>query len=1273
MAFTDVFNVVLNAPGVRGFVGAMNSANSAVSSVTNTVARIGKEAQISGRSAEYLSAVHEKLGARAQATASRLEIFRDRVAASNAVLERQREVVADVSARLQENERLQAQAMARMQALAASGQKNSEAYANQATYLERLKLGHAAIVAEQQKEIASLDALTKRNQVLNDTLKVREASLKILQARTRETTQLSGWQKMAADVVRGFLAFEKITYTAQRVQNAFERLRTAAEFFGIIKRKAEEAHHPIKQTGLGIFDIGRFAGQAGQPLGFLGTSLAVATGTAIINGLTAIGSTLMNIGQQAVQVVKDFESFNFSMRAMIAQQKVMTGAAENFEEGLKASGKEAAAYVRWMERFAILSPFQEADIRQIFNVAQGMGMTAEQAKLVTERTTNWAAANAKGGAEMYRVVYAVSQMNAAAKLNAQDIGQLAQVGLGWAKIQQQLAKDLGKTTDEIQRMRDAGQITGQMAAQAVLNYMDTFGEAAKAQSETWQGLLSTLSEVTPKFLREIFGPFDVETGRVMGLLGELQERLSKVVGFLTSDVAMTLARNFGMSLSGLADNALTWGENIVTQLAQGMYNGLVSVLEALTEIGSLIAYWLSPGSPPRILPDIDRWGAETMAEWMRGWTQADFSGFSDISRTVEGFLRAVAPDTKESKADVARAILGSRAGIVEALGQLKDMGQVADETINRIATQYGAGEASLTNYLRTFFKLQGANKAVESAQAAVNAITEKYDRLLKDVDAKLQRIDVAQSRFVNKNKKSQLALILADPNATRQEKEMARLEMERLDLLDKRAEIAAGMEDELKPAQEKLEAALKEQQALEAQLAIQQQMLALQQEQARYLKDYMEALKGEGGAAGAKGGAGGAKPKGAGIAGGGLSFDTPEVKLPGIIQDLQARLQLLQEAWGRAWEAILAKLAPVTIGFENFRLGVSNLFTSLGVHAETARRIVADMVVFLTEQFSIYLPTLFTNLGTLLTEMGKWWEVWGDDIMYVVNFAFRIVVTTILSALTLVSGWLAAIMAAINGDWAKGWDIMRSTVGTILNGILNIVGINLDEFIASWVRALTLWGQLVIIVLTKVKDSFLEGMDRIKELVDGGLSKVAGFFENLKDRIAEALGALVTIIGTAVGDWWEAFSNAVKNNDFVQIGAQVIDGIIEGIKNAAGALATAAARAVGDALRAAKEAIIAKSPSKKTERELGIPFIEGMTVGISKTAPQLYRAVEAVMRRSMLSGEIAIAPAASGRQQALSGYTENSTVNNFNYAPTYQSAPRSPTLDFAAMQVWAGA
>lgn len=135
----------------------------------------------------------------------------------------------------------------------------------------------------------------------------------------------------------------------------------------------------------------------------------------------------------------------------------------------------------------------------------------------------------------------------------------------------------------------------------------------------WTSGFAVLRGITSRVTRTI--------GNALG--GMVRAIGATVVGFANFVSDITLGFN---NLEGAAVN---FGFNIGASLAEGI-NASGSVLaSALGGIGKLLSFFLAPGSPPRIAPDIDDWGEATMEEYIAAF------GNANVRKSLGGGLSIV--------------------------------------------------------------------------------------------------------------------------------------------------------------------------------------------------------------------------------------------------------------------------------------------------------------------------------------------------------------------------------------------------------------------------------------------------------------------------------------------------------------------------------------------------------------------------------------------------------------------------------------------------------
>ena len=354
-----------------------------------------------------------------------------------------------------------------------------------------------------------------------------------------------------------------------------------------------------------------------------------------------------------------------------------------------------------------------------------------------------------------------------------------------------------------------------------------------------------------------------------------------------------------------SEEAHYWGQNIVKQFAQGMATAISAVISVLADIGRAISYWLSPGSPPRILPDLPEWGTSAMNEFLGGFTNADFSIFSGISGTLRGLIGSMDLSPEKS---ITRT-LDMRKAVMGAVNEFKETGKVGPAAYDAITAAVGDANPAIAQYAKGLVDAQ-------IAQEKLNKITEKYDEMLSPLTGRLSEIQKERDKYQTQKRIAELQKIAADPNAEGDARRFALLELEELSLKDQVSLIEEKRKAEAEAAAEELKAA-------QEKMALAQQQLQIQQETNTLLKQLADLMKPDGGSGGADGKKGG----------------------PGGVADTAAK----------AFEDAMGAGGTIPQALENFKTNIAQL-------AEDIKAPFAGIGQELTDLGSVWLQT-FEDLG----------------------------------------------------------------------------------------------------------------------------------------------------------------------------------------------------------------------------------------------------------------------------------------------------------------------
>lgn len=350
-----------------------------------------------------------------------------------------------------------------------------------------------------------------------------------------------------------------------------------------------------------------------------------------------------------------------------------------------------------------------------------------------------------------------------------------------------------------------------------------------------------------------------------------------------------------------------------------------------------------------------------------------------------------------------------------------------------------------------------------------------------------------------------------------------------------------------------------------------------------------------------------------------------------VISNLSTLIPALLEAGKMLFGALIdsiGELAPML--FETAKELIHNLVGSLNGDVISAGSdidlaflsgILDDLPEFLEAGAEI-LMSIVEGIGEKLPDVI---QLAGDIIN---KFASRI-----LESLPAVINTATQIVQKLaQGITSKLPDIVR-TAGEVIKQFLETVLKSLPEIIKSGIELLmsivkgvssgksTLFTEIGQILIDIVKII----IEHLPELIQMGIELIGALIAG----IATATVDLLQSIGTLIMD----VINKFKEIDWGELGRNIIQGIVNGLKNAGHLIVEAVGDAAKSALNAAKNFLGIRSPSKVFRDEVGAMMAEGIAVGFEENMPT------AEIEHS-LSGMTASA-AASAATYSYGGFTIN--------------------------------
>jgi len=228
------------------------------------------------------------------------------------------------------------------------------------------------------------------------------------------------------------------------------------------------------------------------------------------------------------------------------------------------------------------------------------------------------------------------------------------------------------------------------------------------------------------------------------------------------------------------------------------------------------------------------------------------------------------------------------------------------------------------------------------------------------------------------------------------------------------------------------------------------------------------------------------------------------------------------------------------------------------------------IVSFITEIWGGFIAWIS---GVIAGFVARWNATW-VAVGAIISAAWKGLVTGVKTLWTTFTSWIMAKLLAYVSFWAGVWNGIKATISTVWNGIVSFVKMAIGN------------------IVNNIKSS-IQGMqatwNSIWSNVGGTVSRIVsnvkGFISGMLSTITEIPGRIKNALSNA-GSW------------LLNVGKNVIDGLITGIRNNVGKIASALMGGVKNAINTVKNFLGINSPSRLFRDQIGAMIPAGMEVGI---------------------------------------------------------------------------
>ena len=311
--------------------------------------------------------------------------------------------------------------------------------------------------------------------------------------------------------------------------------------------------------------------------------------------------------------------------------------------------------------------------------------------------------------------------------------------------EQTLYRTFGIPTEFIKKYTDVLGNTPE-ALNTILNEWRATDELVQAQSQSWEGLMTTIKDFGERTLRGITGPaFDYISGKVQKFTNWLVENSDQLRA-----LAHNLGRDIGVSMGSVTDQIMgpdgfsedtlfevaDWGAKLIASLVRGILWGVNNVLiPTIVQITTIMANYLKGSSPPKmgILSTIDQWFGPIIRAYLGGFNAQDFSNLVEVGRIIKASLKTAVAGGDISQEEMNKRLLATRALTVQLVQELRTLGAVSAETWGKLGSQIGMDVQLIQGFIELTQKLEAAQRALAAAEAAYAAAMAKVRKAQEEI------------------------------------------------------------------------------------------------------------------------------------------------------------------------------------------------------------------------------------------------------------------------------------------------------------------------------------------------------------------------------------------------------------------------------------------------------------------------------------------------------------------------------------------------------------
>lgn len=339
----------------------------------------------------------------------------------------------------------------------------------------------------------------------------------------------------------------------------------------------------------------------------------------------------------------------------------------------------------------------------------------------------------------------------------------------------------------------------------------------------------------------------------------------------------------------------------------------------------------------------------------------------------------------------------------------------------------------------------------------------------------------------------------------------------------------------------------------------------------------------------------------------------------------------------QAFESIKSVVSDVIGSIRDYTdRGLSNLRSAWATNGDTIVSTAQNAYKFVVTHIQNALNAIVPFVQNQLAKIQKFWSENGKQIveavtiflqgakavfdlvlpaiLFVVEYIWTAIKNVITGSLDIIMGVTKVFSGLLTGDFSKMWEGIKQTFSGAIDLIVGLMSLS---FVGS-IRTLITNFTKVFINLIKTKWStvvnlFKSSTTTVANSISSWVGKLLGFIKNLATNFTKTVTNLRTSVVSRFKELSTQAINAVKDlpTKMGQVGRDLMQGLINGVKGKAGEAVKAISGVVGNIIESAKSLLGIASPSR-VMKQIGEWTGEGMANGLAATQSKVTKAMESI-------------------------------------------------------------